>query len=178
MPAQKDHHSRLASAQDVWLRRPAVDWPIAIVGATVVFLAADPIWSLTGPARSTMYETIATSSAALLGFGVTAIAIFLALVPGARLRHLLRERNVFLNAVFASSVVALALATATGVAGVMTDVGLHANWLRAIVYGVLVLAALRVVRLLWLFTNVVAIATKDKVEGTEKIEDTPTNLRG
>jgi hypothetical protein len=167
---------------DWLLSHPTVDLVVAVpfslvLLATAVHDGTDPLSKLLAGERQIAYGTIATSAAALLGFGVTAMAIFIALVPGARLKRLLERRGATVRRIFFSTISALAVLTAVGVAGTIFDASTHETWLRAIAYGALLVAAARVARMLWLFSNLVSIGTRDRDEGTTDPSQTPMNLR-
>lgn len=172
---------RRTSLFDVLLGHPSVDLAIGLVVGFVLWAARlshhhDPLSTMDNGGRQVAYYTISTAAAALLGFGVTAMAIFVALVPGARMRRLLDHHALIVRKTFASTIRVLALLTLFGVLGAIADVSTHYDFMRLVIYVLLVMAVLRVARMLWLFSALVTIGTRDRDEGTADEANTPMNL--
>lgn len=77
-----------------------------------------------GPVRPTFYSTLASLFGSLFGFGITAASIIAALVEGGRFESLRRNRNYpALWKTLMQTVVALAVASAFSVVGLLVDHG-------------------------------------------------------
>ncbi|MCU1465626.1 MAG: hypothetical protein JWM72_1554 [Actinomycetia bacterium] len=176
MTEQPSHHP-----SDIFFSHPSIDVAAGVLVAGLLWAFRmdhhDPLGLLNADQRQLAYGTVATATAALLGFGVTAMAIFVALVPGARLRRVLERRRATVRKTFSSTITSLFALTVVSLAGTFLDVARSTPVLRVVIYAVSTIALLRLARMLWLFSNLVAIGTRDRDEGTTDINETPMNLR-
>lgn len=115
-------------------------------------------------ARSALYISIAASSAALLGFAITATSILLVLGAGARVSWL-REQPEFqqTRGVFMYAIYALALATVIFTALIAIDTGQVGAWfLEAPAAGLLAFVITRLAWVLWLLDQLLRISLADR----------------
>lgn len=137
---------------------------VAAYGA-VVFSESGPelIGRLDKDTRETFYLSLAGTSAVMLGFAITAVAIFLTLGPGKGL-DLLRTAKDFpyVRKVLMGAIGSYALATVVMTALIIADACQHGRrWLETIGVGVLTLAVLRTLSLLWLLNRLLRLAIID-----------------
>lgn len=141
---------------DQWGARPWID---LIVGGVVavgyaVWRAAGggPLVVLDEGDRQQLYVVVAGAAGALLAFGITPIAIILALAPGPRLRALLaRFSGEIRRTLMAALWLLLALLVASISAIAIDTGGSSEGWIRFIVLALAVAALLAIVRLVRMF---------------------------
>lgn len=121
--------------------------------------------------RSTFYLSLAGTSGVLLGFGITAIALFTSLGSGRGMDFLRGApgfsytRNVFMGAILAYAYATVILSSM-----ILADSATEPKkWLEAVAAAVVALAVLRTWALLWLLNRLLDQTLKDaKVRYTRK----------
>lgn len=168
MPFTEKPRKWYQKAWSFWVSNPPLDWPILITAAATTFVLVrygpltDPLGRMSGDRRGGWYQTLAGVAGAFLGFGITPLAIVLALAPGPRLQAFFRRFGTPLVQAFLAAVRSLMLVTAmAGVAYVgdttATD---HYLW-RCLTHAALFLAVLRVVRLILVFSQLLLANAED-----------------
>jgi len=114
--------------------------------------------------RSALYSSISASSAALLGFAITATSILLVLGAGPRMEWLRwQEEFQQTRVVFMGAIYALALATAVYTALIVIDTGKVGAWfLEASAAGVIAFVIMRFAWVLWLLDRLLRISLADR----------------
>lgn len=108
---------------------------------------------LDGDGRATLYTALAGIAAALLAFGITPVAIVLALTPGPRLSALLKYHGEAVRRTLMAALWSLVSFLVVSVAALAGDTGARdVAWLRYLLLAVAVQALLSILRLLQTFS--------------------------
>lgn len=153
---------------NMWGNWPIVDYVITVivVGGTVVAAGHghDFVGRLDRSARHDWCGIMAAVTGAILSFGAATTAIVFAFAPAERMRLLMATVGRRLNTLFISCLAMLAIATLGLAAAIPFDTADRASGVRFVVVGLVTIAALRVGRLLWLFSKLLAVAAADALD--------------
>lgn len=147
---------------DVWVNRPTLDY-LLVAAAAVIAVWSDP-QTPDAEYLSSWYQTLASVSGVLLGFGGVAVTVVFAVTPSRRLAKVYEATGPRLATLVMSCLGGLALATAGFLALFLipADSSTLRNGATA---GLVVYGAARFGRLWWLFGRVlVALMAKDDAE--------------
>jgi len=137
---------------------------VAVYGG-VVYGAAGPqlLGRLDKGTRVTLYLSLASTNAVMLGFAITAVAIFLTLGPGKGLDLLSTTSDFpYVRKVLMGAIGGYAIATVVTTALIVADASRHGRrLLETAAAGVLALALLRTLSLLWLLNRLLRLAITD-----------------
>ncbi len=160
-----------------WINHPAFDYlaTAAVVAASVLFSIGVTAGAGLG-SRHILYQTLSAVLAGLLGVSITAATILWAMTPGPRLRRVTATVGSRLNHLFFSSVLALAGASLAVAMAIPLDSSPDANWASTAAEAIVVLAALRVSRLLWLFGRLLAAIAADGRDSLESEQWTKPSI--
>jgi MFS family permease len=174
MTSPTSARSRLVAVRGFLADQPLVDVGVAVLAAGVYWWVevrdgSDALARLDPGAYRSVVTTLGGMAAALLGLTITAMAIVLAITPGDRLRVLLRHHRATIVSSFIAAGRALALVTGLVVYLLLFRAdGAVPEWVRAVFYVALLLAALGLVRLLYVLNYLLRIGTIDKDQQTEE----------
>lgn len=148
--------SERSTLVDRWGVHPRIDYIVGagVAGGYLLFraLGGEPVVVLEPDSRAALYGVLAGAAGALLAFGITPIAIVLALTPGDRLKALLKYHNDEIRATLMAALWSLLALLVVSIVCVATDTGgASASWLRYVLLTVATVALLRTARLLRLF---------------------------
>lgn len=167
---------RLKGVWIYWLDHPWVD--IAVVGVTVLGMAIawgrgwDPMQQLSQSDRASWAMTMAMVAAALLGFGIATVSILFAVTPGPRLAAVLRAVGTRLGQLIMATLRALAVATVGFILVALLDQASDPSAYWVVVFGLTVLAGLRLGRMLWLLARTITVLSLDvRGDNGEPVED-------
>jgi hypothetical protein len=155
--------------RDLWGERPIVDWLVAavLVGGHILychFTQAESFFStISTDRRKDVYTTTASASALIGGFGTAAISQY-ATANGRRMLEIRRRFGVSLRKNWSSILSAMLIVTAACLFTLMVDTGKKPGVAGWAIEFVLLLGALRSVRLLWLFGMLIDVADQDVTE--------------
>lgn len=155
-------------AWSFWVSTPPLDWVILAGAVAATYFVVrygpltDPLSRMSGGRRGGWYQTLAGVAGAFLGFGITPLAIVLALAPGPRLQGFFRKFGTPLVQAFLAAVRSLMLLTAVSAVGYVGDTTAtdHHLW-RSLTYAALLVAVLRVVRLILVFSHLLLANAED-----------------
>lgn len=157
---------RLAS---VWSERPAVDWGVSVLAAAIHLgvarfdLQSSFLHSVDSDRRGDIYMTIASVSALIGGFGTAAISQY-ATANGRRMLELRRRFGVSLRKNWSGILVSMLAVSGGSLLALVRDTGKNIGTIGWLVEGLLMLAILRSVRLVWLFSMLIDMADADVTE--------------
>ena len=138
--------------------------------AAVVYAAARPelLGRLAKGNRQTLYVSLAGTSAVMLGFAITAVAIFLTLGPGKGLDLLRTDKDFpYVQNVLMGAIRSYALATVVTTTLIVGDACPDGRrWLETAAAGTLALALMRTGSLLWLLNRLLRLAITDAQQRT------------
>lgn len=165
----------MRNAVDRWSKNPWID---AAIGTTVSLaylgwrLAEQAPLAVLGPGdRGTLYATIAGLAGALLAFGLTPVAIVLALAPGPRLKALLRHHDDELRRGLMFLLGAVLILLVVTVVALATDTGSHsARWVRYLVLASAVPSGLGVARVILQFDYLLRNVSEDRGAETRQLK--------
>jgi hypothetical protein len=163
--------SKWTPVKGFWSDYPSLDWALtlAFVGAEWIAVArfghGDLLRSLPVDRRVTLYQTLATVSVLTFGFSTATIAFFYASVGGKRASLLTTVRDKELIRTW-KAVVGAPLAVMVLCVGLLifdrTKVD-HSGF-RFYAQGGVLLLVFRIVRLRWLFIQMIGLVTRDSQE--------------
>jgi hypothetical protein len=117
--------------------------------------------------RSSLYVSLAATTGVMLGFGITAVAIFLSLGPGRGLDLLRTQPDyAYVRKILMGAIYSLGIATVGMTLMIVLDSGTKGRRpLEAVAAAIGVLALLRTWALLWFLNRLLRIALKDQASG-------------
>jgi hypothetical protein len=155
--------------RDLWGERPAVDWITAatLVGGHLLYCylaKSDPLFApISEDRRKDIYTTTASASALIGGFGTAAISQY-ATANGRRMLEIRRRFGASLRRNWSSILSAMLIVTAACLVALIIDTHKKPGATGWAIEFALALAALRSVRLLWLFGMLIDVADQDVTE--------------
>lgn len=149
-------NGRVRGLLDRWGAAVWVDPLFAVAGALAYFFwrvaGGNPAVSLDPSARGVLFGTLAATAGALLAFGVTPIAIVLALAPGPRLKALLQHHGDELRRTLLAMLWGYLAVMAVAILGLAIDTGAgSARWVRYLLLAATIQALIATARLVRTF---------------------------
>jgi hypothetical protein len=165
-----------------WLSaRPVLDW-VPAVGAALGVLAALQFHSTLGQRItdsvlsdsdwSTYMQTLSGVSAALLGFGATAVALVLAIGGGRRGKRVLSQAGADLNRMLASCLGSLCAVTLVLAIAAGFEPSLCRSAFGAVLTAVVTLMVLRIARLWYFLHRLLEVFIRDAAANTSESPQT------
>lgn len=155
--------------RNLWGERPVADWitALTLVGGHLLYCrlaGVNPLFtSISGDRRKDIYTTLASASALIGGFGTAAISQY-ATANGRRMLEMRRRFGTSLRRNWSSILSAMLIVTAACLIALIADTEKNPGGIGWVIELSLTLAALRAMRLLWLFGMLIDVADQDVTE--------------
>lgn len=155
--------------RNLWGERPVADWitALTLVGGHLLYCrltGVDPLFTpISEDRRKDIYTTLASASALIGGFGTAAISQY-ATANGRRMLEMRRRFGTSLRRNWSSILSAMLIVTAACLIALIVDTEKKPGDIGWVIELSLALAALRAVRLLWLFGMLIDVADQDVTE--------------
>ncbi|MFF5278761.1 hypothetical protein [Streptomyces sp. NPDC000133] len=162
----REMYRRLAS---VWSERPAVDWGVSFAAVAIhaVFayfgVSSSLLRGIDPGRRGDIYMTTASISALIGGFGTAAISQY-ATANGRRMLELRRRFGVSLRRNWSGILVSMLTVSGGSLLALMKDDAKEIGIIGWMMEALLILGALRSMRLVWLFSMLIDMADADVTE--------------
>jgi hypothetical protein len=160
-----------------------LDWTIAtaIVLANYLVFALTHHGDLLGwgkPADlDAFYAAGDTTVGIIVGFTITALAFFYSMEPGRRMGYVRRTGGQLLRKVWIGAITAPLVAVGLFTIALLIDnADVHSAGIRWLIEWISIVVVLRFVRLVWLFSKLLEVATEDDVE--PRASGRPITVRG
>ncbi|WP_406125827.1 hypothetical protein OHQ89_28345 [Streptomyces canus] len=153
----------------MWSERPAIDWWLSLIAifihlSSTRFATSSSIFqSIPADRRSDIYMTSASISALIGGFGTAAISQY-ATANGRRMLEMRRRFGTSLRKNWSGILIAMLAISGGCLLALMEDNSKKIGVIGWLVEGLLILGALRALRLVWLFSMLIDMADADVTE--------------